>query len=183
MDSLTGCFLVASPYLPDPNFFRTVVLILRHDESGAFGVVLTRPLENTVGEIWSTIAETEVQNDHPIYLGGPVSGPLLALHGEVEQSEGEVIPHVYFATLKHHLEQIVTHSERPFRLFTGYSGWGEGQLESEFEEGSWLSTPATAPEIFGESDELWKSVAGRIGWEILSPGSKLRHIPPEPDMN
>jgi putative transcriptional regulator len=183
MQSLTGCFLVASPHLPDPNFFRTVVLIIRHDEEGAFGVVLTRPLPNTIGEIWSSLAEQAINNEHPIYLGGPVSGPLLAIHGEADQAEGDILPDVYYASMKNHLNEIVTSSQRPFRLFTGYSGWGAGQLESEFEEGSWLSTPATAAEIFAESEEMWKSVAGRIGWEILAPHTKQRHIPPEPDMN
>lgn len=55
MKSLSGTFLVASPHLPDPNFFRTVVLIIRHDDEGAFGVVINRPLPSTVGEVWQCL--------------------------------------------------------------------------------------------------------------------------------
>src|SRR4051794_21518657 len=98
MDNLTGHFLVASPHLGDPNFFRSVVLVIRHDEEGAFGVVLNRPLPSTVGEIWKALGASGIENEQPIYLGGPVTGPLLAVHGDVERSEGEVLDDVYYAT-------------------------------------------------------------------------------------
>ena len=183
MNPLSGCFLVASPHLPDPNFFRTVVLILRHDEEGAFGVVINRPLPSTVAEIWRKLGNHSITHEQAVYLGGPVSGPLIAIHCEPDYAEGEVVPGVYYATFKEHLNEVVSKSERPFRIFSGYSGWGEGQLEDEFEEGSWLSTLATVADIFAEPDELWKAIAARIGFEILMPQMRTRHIPPSPEMN
>jgi putative transcriptional regulator len=183
MSSLTGQFLVASPHLGDPNFFRSVVLVIRHDEEGAFGVVLNRPLPNTVGEIWKVLGNDEVKNDQPIYLGGPVTGPLLALHANMAYSEGEVMEGVYYATHKEHLNQLVEEDEGQLRMFSGYSGWGEGQLEHELAEGSWLTTPATPEDIFAEPEEMWKAVASRIGLEILMPKVQNRHVPPDPEMN
>jgi len=182
MSSLTGQFLVASPYLGDPNFFRSVVLVIRHDEEGAFGVVLNRPLPSTVGEIWKALGNKNVESEQPIYLGGPVTGPLLAVHRDEEYAEGDVLPGVYYATHKDHLNHLVTEYDGPLRMFSGYSGWGDGQLEGEIAEGSWLTTRATASDIFAEPDEMWKSVASRIGLEILLP-KQARHVPPDPEMN
>jgi putative transcriptional regulator len=182
MDSLTGHFLVASPHLGDPNFFRSVVLVIRHDEEGAFGVVLNRPLPGTIADVWRALG-MEVENDQSIYLGGPVTGPLLAVHRDDAYAEGEVLLGVYYATHKDHLNYLVTEYQGPCRIFSGYSGWGEGQLEAEVEEGSWLTTPATSADIFASPEEMWKSVAARIGLEILMPAKLTRHVPPNPEMN
>jgi putative transcriptional regulator len=157
---------------------------MRHDEEGAFGVVINRPLPSTVAEVWQALGNEGVSNTDPVYLGGPVSGPLLALHCEPDYGEGEdIVPGVYYATFKEHLNQIVATSTRPFRIFSGYSGWGEGQLESEFDEGSWLCTPASAHDIFADDEELWKAVAERIGFGIMMQKNMPRHIPRDPEMN
>jgi len=183
MNSLTGHFLVASPHLGDPNFFRSVVLLIRHDEEGAFGVVLNRPLPSTVGDVWKVLGNEAIKNDQPIYLGGPVTGPLLALHADMAYSEGEVMEGVYYATHKEHLNHLVDEYEGSLRIFSGYSGWGEGQIEHELSEGSWLTTPATPEDIFAEPEEMWKSVASRIGLEILMPRMQTRHVPTDPEVN
>ena len=183
MNSLTGYFLVASPHLGDPNFFRAVVLVIRHDEEGAFGVVLNRPLPSTVSEIWRALGSDSVENDQPIYLGGPVTGPLLAVHGNELYSEGDVLDGVFYATHKDHLNELVADGHGQLRIFSGYAGWGEGQLENEISEGSWLTSLATSDDIFAEPEEMWKSVASRIGLEILMPRVQTRHVPPNPEMN
>jgi putative transcriptional regulator len=183
MSTLTGHFLVASPHLGDPNFFRSVVLVIRHDEEGAFGVVLNRPLPSTVREIWKALGNSNIENKQPIYLGGPVTGPLLAVHADEEHSEGEVLEQVFYSTHKDYLNHLVEDYEGPLRIFSGYSGWGEGQLEHELSEGSWLTTLATAEDVFAEPEEMWKSVASRIGLEILMPRMQARHVPPDPEMN
>src|SRR5436305_2107477 len=129
MGSLTGHILVASPHLGDPNFFRSVVLVIRHDEEGAFGVVLNRPLPSKVSDVWRALGNDNIANDQPIYLGGPVTGPLLALHTNDEYSEGDVVEGVCYATHKDHLNWLVEDYDGPLKIFSGYSGWGEGQLE------------------------------------------------------
>jgi putative transcriptional regulator len=183
MESLRAHLLVASPKLPDSNFFRSVVLMIQHTEDGALGVILNRPTNVTVGDVWSQIAEEPCENDQPINLGGPVEGPLLALHQQPAFSEGEVLPGVFLATQKENLRRIISRPKRPYRLFSGYAGWGGGQLEGELKFGGWLTVPATIDDIFGPSEELWKNVADKIGRQILGDKLKTKHVPQDPTLN
>ncbi len=183
MESLRAHLLVAVPQLPDVNFYHSVVLMIQHDENGAFGVVLNRPSDVTVGEIWERISDEPCDSLDPINFGGPVEGPLLALHTQESHSEGEVIPGVYLAMQKDNLNRIVQQKEHSFRIFTGYSGWGEGQLEGELEAGGWLTTPAKSEHVFHREDDLWKKVAREIGDEILFRDVKHPHMPDDPSMN
>jgi putative transcriptional regulator len=182
MESLQGFFLLASPHLTDGNFFRSVVLILRHDEEGALGLVLTRPAtddwrEEFVGEV--------KRKDEPaqVFWGGPVPGPLMALHGYEEYSQGEVLPDVHFLADKTMIHKLLKKTKKPVRLFANYSGWGSGQLEDELEAGGWLVTKASAEEVFSDSEELWKHLVHRVGLEILAPAVGEEHIPEDPSWN
>ena len=89
MNSLRGHFLVASKFLADPNFARTVVLLVQHDEDGAFGVVLNRRAGSTVEELWSQVGQANCNSQQPVYVGGPVPGPLMAIHADRSQAEVE----------------------------------------------------------------------------------------------
>jgi putative transcriptional regulator len=183
MDSLRAHLLLASPRLPDPNFFRTVVLMIQHDDEGAFGVVLNRPSDFTIGEIWEKVGEAPCDSLDPLNLGGPVEGPLMAVHAEAECSESEILPGVYLATQKDYLNKLVHQKSRPFRIFSGYAGWGVGQLENEMEAGGWLTTPATFDYIFGNDEDLWKTVAAHIGNDILFHKRQAKHVPDDPRLN
>jgi putative transcriptional regulator len=183
MSSLQGQFLVASPHLPDGNFFRSVVLMIKHDDEGAFGLILNRPTSNTVREIWRMVAEQELECDRPIYLGGPVSGPLVCLHRVKSCAEAEVMPGVYFAAHKDRLLKVVSQTSKPFRLFTGYAGWAAGQLEGEMQVGGWLTLQATKDLIFYEPDDLWEQVVGTIGRDVLGPAVRTQHMPDDPSLN
>jgi putative transcriptional regulator len=183
MTSLQGHFLVASPKLADGNFNRSVVLIIKHDDEGAFGLILNRPTGNTVKEIWKLISEGDLPCDDPIFVGGPVAGPLLALHRLKSCSEAEVLPGVYFAAHKDKMVRIVAQANKPFRLFTGYAGWAGGQLEGEMQVGGWLTLPATKELVFSAHDNLWDQVIRTIGEGILAPALKTKHVPIDPSLN
>jgi putative transcriptional regulator len=184
MKSLHAHLLVAAPQLPDPNFYRTVVLMIQHDEDGAFGVVLNRPSDITIGEIWEQVAHKPCDSLDPINLGGPVEGPLMAIHTQESYSENEILPGVFLAMQKEYLNKIVQQKDRPFRLFSGYAGWAGGQLENELEVGGWLTTPATYDYIFRHPDDLWKQVASDIGNDILFSTQKhKRPLPDDPSLN
>jgi len=183
MQSLKGHFLVASPHLADQNFFRSVVLMIQHDEEGAFGVVLNRPTNSTVADLWELISQVPCENHDPVHVGGPVAGPLIALHSDLPHSEMEVTPGVYFASDKESIIQIVTKPQGFFRLFIGYSGWAAGQLDSELEAGGWLTERATREDIFSDHADLWNRVSRRIGLDILSPTIKRTWVPDDPSMN
>jgi len=80
MKSLQGHLLIASPTLLDPNFRKSVVLLVQHNEEGAMGLVLNRPTETKLCEAWTQVAETDCASDASLNLGGPCEGPLMALH-------------------------------------------------------------------------------------------------------
>lgn len=180
---LTGHFLVASRYLRDPNFARSVVLMIKHDVQGALGVVINRPSDKTIREVWEIIGNDPCDRDDVIYIGGPVPGPLIAIHSLESFSEGEVMPDIYLSTHRDSLDVIVRKRDVPLRLFSGNAGWGSGQLEGEMEAGGWLSTRATLDDVFADHDTIWKTVTQRIGLEIMAPEVDREHVPPDPSLN
>ena len=183
MESLQGHLLVASPHLPDTNFFRSVVLMIHHDDDGAFGVILNRPTSNCIREIWEMVSAEPCPSDAVIYRGGPVDGPLMVLHTLPEWSETEILPGLHMATQKDYLRCVIADAQRPYRLFSGYAGWGQGQLESELEAGGWLTTPASSLHVFDCAEELWKKVSQSIGLDILGASLRMRHLPDDPTVN
>jgi putative transcriptional regulator len=180
---LAGHFLVASRYLRDPNFAHSVVLMIHHDHEGAMGVVINRPSDKTVREVWEMIGNDPCDRDDYIYVGGPVPGPLLALHRFERFSDHEVLPGLYVSTHRNALDEIVREKDVPLRLCSGNAGWGSGQLEGEMEAGGWLSTRATVEDVFADYESIWKTVTQRIGLEIMAPDVDSEHMPPDPSLN
>lgn len=183
MQSLQGSLLVAAPALGDVNFFRSVVLMLRHDEDGALGLVLNRPTNDTVATVWQAVGLPPVDGSRHIYLGGPVSGPLMAVHTSKFLAQGEVFPGLFFTSAKEALTKLASAAVKRYRIFSGYSGWGAGQLEEELAAGGWLLTPATIDDVFHDGDDLWHKVVRRIGREILGAEVAKRPAPEDPMLN
>jgi len=183
MDSLQGHLLVATPTLADPNFSKTVLLMIQHDEQGALGVVLNRPLNKTVKELWQQVSDDPCPSQKPVNLGGPVSGPLMAVHTDVSLAELEISPGIYFSAQKRNLDQLVRQQAHRFRIFLCHSGWGGGQLEGEMEQGAWMTMPATVQYVFHDGDDLWDKVAKHIGDSMLFSTLKIKHVPDDPSVN
>ncbi|HEX5470344.1 MAG TPA: YqgE/AlgH family protein [Lacipirellulaceae bacterium] len=181
--SLAGYFLVASRYLRDPNFVQSVVLMIHHDREGAMGVVINRPSDKTIREVWEMIGNDPCEREDLIYVGGPVPGPLLALHSVETMSDHEVLPGLYVSTHRDALDRIVRKTDLRLRLCSGNAGWGSGQLEGELEAGGWLFTRATVDDVFADHDSIWKTVTQRIGLEIMAPDVDSEHTPPDPSLN
>ena len=172
MSKFKGKILIASPQMGDENFNQTVVLMLQHSDEGALGVVLNRPSGRSVGDVWEMVGQSDCESDDPVYLGGPVAGPLIAVHTNDLFSEEKIFQGVFFAAQRNYLEQVVTDSDDRYKLFSGYAGWGPGQLEEEMLSNSWLSVPAT-PEIVFDTPfaDRWDSAARTLGIDIacMSP--------------
>lgn len=183
MGSLAGHLLVAAPQLSDPNFVRTVVFLIQHTAEGALGLVLNRPTSKTVQELWKEIGDAPCHSRRPVHLGGPVSGPLMAIHRNPELGELEVLPGVFFAAKKVNLDRLVAQQEHVFKLFVGHAGWGPGQLDGELEVGAWFTQEATAEHVFYEGDDLWEQVLHHIRRATLRSVLNLKNIPDDPSLN
>jgi putative transcriptional regulator len=162
MDSLRGHLLIAPPHLVDPNFARSVVLLIQHDREGAFGVILNRPTDRTIRDVWKEVRGAECECRQGVHLGGPVTGPLVALHAEPALGEIQVMDGVFCSMAADKIEELVGADRSLVRFYAGYAGWGKGQLEGEMQAGSWLTTPALAENVFGTPPAaLWRTVLRR----------------------
>ena len=175
--------LVASPALADPNFRQSVVLILNGNDEETFGVILNRQSEKRIEEIWVQVFEGPCRTKQCIFLGGPVFGPLVALHTSESLADGEVLPGLYVSTQKESLEAVVDEKQHPFRLYVGGAGWGKKQLKSEIQQGAWFPISATIGDVFDDPTELWKKTLDRAGRGLLASMLHQKTLPEDPTLN
>lgn len=183
METLTGSLLIAAPDLLDPNFVRTVVLVVRHDHDGALGLVLNRPTRTRVDEAWAHVSEFPCARREVLRLGGPCEGPLMILHDTAALAQFHVCSDVYFTVDHEHAEKVVQDRSLPARLFVGHSGWGAGQLESELGSGSWLVLPATRARVFDDAAGAWELLKQECDRRQLLDTLDPRLVPPDASMN
>jgi putative transcriptional regulator len=180
-ESLSGQLLLASPTLLDPNFRRTVVLVGAHSEDGAIGVVLNRPSELTVGEAVPQL-EPAVDEEEPVYFGGPVQPGAIVVLGEFLDPTPAgllVLGRIGFPAPEAGIEELAQATARR-RVFAGYAGWGEGQLDAEVEHGDWIAHPAIPDDIFTEAPlQLWRTVLERKGGSF----ALIARMPVDPSVN
>ena len=180
VDSLRGHLLIAGFSLLDPNFRRTVVLLGHHDEEGAVGVVLNRESEFEVAAAVPPLAAL-VGPGERLFFGGPVSAQSAVVLADFEHPENaEVVAFDSVGFLPEETDSDAIGGLRRARVFAGYAGWGAGQLETELEEGSWLTEAAMATDVFtGDPEGLWSTVIRRKG-----PAFRLMSTMPfDPDLN
>jgi putative transcriptional regulator len=171
-----GLLLVATPLLEDPNFRRSVVLVVEHDmEGGTLGVVLNRPTEVPVDRVLPPWAEL-VTGPSVVFQGGPVALDnalaLARLPGEDEPlgwralDGGSEVARVGLVDLDAP-PALLAPELLQLRVFAGYAGWSAGQLRTEIEEGAWYLVPAEAGDVFaGDPDGLWRQVLRRQGGDL-----------------
>lgn len=182
MNSLEGKFLVASPHLDDPNFKRSVVFIVRHDEDEAFGFIVNRPTKLRISELLEEDQSVPAERDCVIYSGGPVTGPLMALHDAYDLSD-DMRSGLAVTIEKSTIVELLQRDENNLRIFYGYAGWGAGQLEDELTLGGWLIADALHEQVFSTRDDLWESIVIEIGRDIMVTGIDKKRIPTDPTCN
>ncbi len=180
MDSARGHLLIAGPGLVDPNFWRTVVLVVEHSDDGALGLVLNRPSETTVGEAVTEL-EQLLDPDDSLYVGGPVQPSALIVLAEFDQpGEAALIAFEDIGVLANGAQDDPSLSVRRGRAFVGHSGWGPGQLDDEVERGDWILEPARREDAFtGQPLDLWSAVLTRKGGSY----ALVARMPPDPSVN
>lgn len=176
-----GKLLIAEPFLADPGFSRTVVLLCEHGAEGSIGFVLNRPSSNSLLDLLPEL-------DHPslkIFEGGPVQHDTLhVIHRMPEVMGGvEIMPGIFWGGSYNDLIRVIennTLSADQLRLFIGYSGWGSGQLEEELKEGAWLVADTGADLIFDtESTRVWQDSIRSLG----NAFAYMANMPLHPQLN
>ncbi|HEV7586011.1 MAG TPA: YqgE/AlgH family protein [Solirubrobacteraceae bacterium] len=180
-ESLAGQLLLASPALQDPNFMRTVVLVSLHSEEGAMGLVLNRPSAVMVSEAVPQLEEA-VTDAERVYVGGPVQPTSVVFLAEfLDPSPAGllVLGRIGFPAPDTGVQELIDATGRG-RVFAGYAGWGEGQLDAEIEQGDWIAHAALPEDVFTDvPEELWSTVLTRKGGSY----ALIARMPPDPSVN
>lgn len=172
-ESLGGQLLIAAPSMGD-YFHRTVILVVEHSGEGAFGLVLNRPSETTVGEAAPELGKL-IGDEHLLHVGGPVQPNAVTAVGE-HQDPGEATKLIVGTVGMVDLDEPPGLSR--VRVFAGYAGWGPDQLDAEVEEEAWILDDAHPDDPFAEGD-LWARVLRRKGGEY----ALLARMPADPSVN
>lgn len=171
---LTNQFLIAMPALDDPNFARTVTYVCAHNEGGAMGIVINRPLKLELGDVFS---QMQIEAKDPaivsqiVYQGGPVHRdrgfiihrPALDFGSTIKVSDDIAI------STSREILAAISRGEGPTETLValGYAGWGAGQLEQEIQQNAWLSGPASLEVIFSDPPaQRWERAAARLGVDL-----------------
>jgi putative transcriptional regulator len=177
-----GKILIADPFLKDPNFKRSVVIVCEHQDSGSFGFVLNKLYEQVLGDL---IADLE-GSTFPVYYGGPVQlDTIHFLHRCPELISGgfEISEGIFWGGDFEEVADLIKADrlrETDIRFFIGYSGWGEGQLEEEMKLKSWITSKATPPLIFPtNANNIWKDALKELGGEY----ELMTNYPIDPQLN
>ncbi len=177
-----GKILVSEPYLPDPNFERSIVLLCEHNELGSFGFVLNKPSLAMLGDVMDGL---EAVNS-TIFVGGPVQQDTLHYLHRCEALSGatQITDDVYWGGDFENLKFLInTQQIKPedIKFFLGYSGWSEGQLDEELEADSWIVSDQFDSELVFETSpkEMWKKSLESMGGRF----SIYSNYPEDPRMN
>jgi putative transcriptional regulator len=200
ISDLTGRLVIASPHLSDGNFYRSVIFMVRHDDEGAFGLLINRPSEKRFRQLVECSPhEDKIRDDDYVYIGGPVPGPLLVLHNvrgigdpcgnATNTTKFKVEDHpadpygemsiqfdpapIWISSNDDHMKILASRKDTKVRFFIQYSGWGPGQLEAEFRQGGWIEGEADEEIVFGDPNVCWEKAVRQCGHDILgqmSPG-------------
>lgn len=195
MEDLTGQLLIASTIVEDPVYTRGVCLIVHQDDENVIGVMLNRPMQPAAGELLQAIVDDDPNLDTsesnrifpeasdslgPIHFGGPLSGPVVAVHPLEQLAEAETGDGVYVAAQKEYLERLVRQQPCPYRLIVGHVSWQPEQLVHEIHSGLWHSIPATVDSVFSVTDQMWAKLARPATTQSLC---KWLGVPNQKDMS
>jgi putative transcriptional regulator len=170
--TLAPALLLSMPQMLDPNFVRTVVLLCQHNDNGAFGLVMNRPLVTSGRVTVNLDPPMSTDRELEVWIGGPVEPERSwILVGRDAEGEGDdvrgmrIAEGLHLSTSPDLLRRLLAPAPPPdTRLIVGYSGWSPGQLEAELEASAWLIGEADRDLIFNTPPErMWETAIRRLG--------------------
>ena len=182
IEPAAGILLIADPFLKDPNFLRTVVLLCEHRQQGSFGFVLNKQIEQTLDELITSFEGHSL----PVYYGGPVQmNTIHFLHQypDLIPESVKISNDIYWGGNFETVTALIKNKSidpGKIKFFIGYSGWGDGQLSGELKEKSWLTVYANSRLVFNtHHDEIWKVILQELGGEF----EMMINFPIDPQLN
>ena len=177
-----GILLIADPFLKDPNFIRTVVLLCDHKEEGSFGFVLNKQIEQTLDELLENFEGFQL----PVYYGGPVQTDTIHFvhqYPDLIPDACKISNDIYWGGNFEAVAVLIKNKSidlKKIKFFIGYSGWADGQLSNEMTEKSWLIVDATKNLVFNtKPEEVWKGSLIHLGGDY----EMMVNFPIDPQLN
>jgi putative transcriptional regulator len=177
-----GRILLSEPLMSDPYFRRAVIYLAEHNEKGSFGLIINKPIPLFLNEAVANAPKL----DSKLGMGGPVENQTLHyLHrmGDLVPHSMEVSDGIYWGGDFETVKKLIASGEmgpKDIRMFVGYAGWSEGQLEEEMERNSWAVAPGSPELVFDTPREtLWQTIMQRLG----TPYSYMVKLPEDPRLN
>ncbi len=180
--NLEGHLLVASPAIANGPFHRAVVLVIQQDDDETFGVVLNRPAEDDVVKAWSDMTGRTFA-DGCVVKGGPVDGPVIAIHPYHSIAEMAMPGGIYLSSNSQILRRLSDAPDNNYRICFGVARWAQGQLKHELERGLWLPIQADADRIFGDPRWMWQKGVQEYGRLLICDVVGLSGLPEDPTNN
>ncbi|MEM7473760.1 MAG: YqgE/AlgH family protein [Planctomycetota bacterium] len=169
-ESLEGKLLVAAPNWEDEDFQHSVCLVVHHGQDGAVGILLNRHFDLDAKELWQHLSEGKFELPADmLHLGGPQSGPVVALHGCDSLAEFETAEGVYMAAEIENLKSLLqsalgdSSAESGLKIIVGQADWEAGELEGQMQMGAWLPIEPSAEIVFEEQAWMWRKAMAHIG--------------------
>jgi putative transcriptional regulator len=182
IDPGPGILLIADPFLKDPNFLRTVVLLCDHNAEGSFGFVLNKKIDDTLDELLDIFEGFPM----PVYYGGPVQTDTIHFihqYPDLIPNSCRISDDIYWGGDFTILADLIRSNEvnpDKIKFFIGYSGWGGGQLHNELEEKSWLTVATTKKLTFNTAPaDVWKGSLQHLGGDY----EMMKNFPIDPQLN
>ncbi|MDG1872422.1 MAG: YqgE/AlgH family protein [Mariniblastus sp.] len=177
-----GTLLIASPGLKNTPFEKAVVLVLQSGKQGTFGVVLNRPADEQMRSAWLQMTGDSA-GEQRIVHGGPIGGPVFAIHQEEQFAEVEMPGGVFVTSDTEAVQELVRRPELDYRIVFGIAGWQRGRLTQEIEKGLWFPIVGDAEQVFDDSDWMWERSLKRYSRQMLRDVLGIRSIPEDPLQN
>ena len=181
-DIVPGTLLIADPFLKDPNFMRSVIIICEHQPEGSFGFVVNRAFTYSVGQLVDQLKHC----DFPIHYGGPVQADTVHyIHMRPDLLAGclKIANGIYWGGDLDELGDLIRDGEMKeseIKFYLGYSGWSKGQLQQEIETKSWILSEANKNMIFKqEANGMWSEALKNLGGEY----EQMKNYPIDPQLN
>ncbi|HQW83704.1 MAG TPA: YqgE/AlgH family protein [Ferruginibacter sp.] len=182
IEPAAGILLIADPFLKDPNFLRTVVLLCEHQEQGSLGFVINKQVEHTLDELITDMEGYKL----PVYYGGPVqmnTVHFLHQYPDLIPESIKINNEIYWGGNFETVSALIKSNGvnlNKIKFFIGYSGWSFNQLNNELNEKSWLTVAANRKLVFNTSnDEIWKNSLQKLGGEY----KMMINYPIDPQLN